>query len=563
MAKTEKRSFRMHHKLLYDVIFRQAGSLAKAILEAVMNSIDAKAKECRIELQAGQLLVQDDGQGLKHRTQVEKFFESFGEPHDPDEQKVYGTFRMGRGQLFSYGRNLWRTGRFQMDVDVKNKGLDYELQDGLEPAQGCRVEVTLYKPLLPSDLDETERTIAQWVKYAPIPVYWNGNQISQDPAAEKDWDHVTDDAYIRLKPTGSLAVYNLGVHVLDMPGYRLGTGGTVVSRKQLKVNFARNDVQSDCPVWLRLRPLVDQLASERVAKKTQLTDDERIRLAQRFMTDKLTNWYELPLFTAVTGRHFSYQQLATRVQRNPKLSVCDKDDQIGDRLFRQHTAFVFAKETLTRFRVASVDALLKLLRKHDEERTWQLEHATAVPFEQLSAGLQEHHDILPEKEWTSQERLWQKLLSSAKYAFRLCDEDKAPQWRRKNLPCQRQIVIGDSECSSAWTDGMTYVAMARQLLRSQSLTVAGFTTVGAILLHELCHGTSSATEHDHNQDFYEKFHDASTAGELGLFVAQCLSRLPTLMQSEGRRLTKRQLRDQDQLTKMQREATTVACAVGS
>lgn len=563
MAKTEQRSFRMHHKLLYDVIFRQAGSLAKAILEAVMNSIDAKAKECRIELQAGQLLVQDDGQGLKHRTQVEKFFESFGEPHDPDEQKVYGTFRMGRGQLFSYGRNLWRTGRFQMDVDVKNKGLDYELQDGLDAAKGCRVEVTLYKPLLPSDLDETERTIGQWVKYAPIPVYWNGTQISQDPAADKDWDHVTDDAYIQLKPTGSLVVYNLGVHVLDLQGYRLGTGGVLVSRKQLKVNFARNDIQSDCPVWQRIKPLVDQMASERVAKKTQLTDDERLRLAQRFLTDKLTNWYEMPLFTAVTGRHFTYVQLASQIQRHKKLSVCAKDDQVGDRLFRQHTAFIFAQETLTRFRVRTVEALVELLRTRDADRSWQLENVQAVPFETLSAGLREQHDILPEKDWSSQERLWHKLLSSAKYGFRLCDADKAPQWRRKNLPCQRQIVIGDSECSLAWTDGMTYVAMSRQLLKSQQLTVAGFTTVGAILLHELCHGTSSATEHDHNQDFYEKFHDASVAGELGLFVAQCLSRLPTLMQSEGRRLTKRQLKDQDQVTKIGRATPAAACAVGS
>ena len=40
---SETRRFKPHPQLLLDVIQRQAGTLGKAVLEAVMNAVDAKA----------------------------------------------------------------------------------------------------------------------------------------------------------------------------------------------------------------------------------------------------------------------------------------------------------------------------------------------------------------------------------------------------------------------------------------------------------------------------------------------------------------------------------------
>jgi hypothetical protein len=45
---TERRGLRMHPRLLWDVITRQSGTIGKAILEGVMNSIDAGATKCEI-----------------------------------------------------------------------------------------------------------------------------------------------------------------------------------------------------------------------------------------------------------------------------------------------------------------------------------------------------------------------------------------------------------------------------------------------------------------------------------------------------------------------------------
>ena len=43
---------------------------------------------------------------------------------------------------------------------------------------------------------------------------------------------------------------------MEIPQYKLGCGGEVVSKQQLKVNFARNDIQHDCPIWKVVKKFV-------------------------------------------------------------------------------------------------------------------------------------------------------------------------------------------------------------------------------------------------------------------------------------------------------------------
>ena len=77
----ERRSFRMDPALLWSVIKSQAGTLAKALLELVMNSIDAGASQVSITLTGTRLKVEDDGRGFQSRTEVTSWFETFGTPH--------------------------------------------------------------------------------------------------------------------------------------------------------------------------------------------------------------------------------------------------------------------------------------------------------------------------------------------------------------------------------------------------------------------------------------------------------------------------------------------------
>lgn len=145
MISFENRKFRMHPDLLYSVIKNQAGSIAKAILELVMNSIDAGASHVDVRLDRNTVQVADDGKGFTSQQEIDDFFECFGTPHTEGDA-TYGKFRMGRGQIMAFCRNTWMSGRFEMYVDIQARGLDYTLKTGLAEVRGCVVEGDQYQP---------------------------------------------------------------------------------------------------------------------------------------------------------------------------------------------------------------------------------------------------------------------------------------------------------------------------------------------------------------------------------------------------------------------------------
>ena len=353
-SKSETRRFSMHPKLLFDVIQRQAGTLSKAVLEAVMNSVDAGATRCDITLTPAGVTVVDDGKGFRNREEIENFFEVFGQPHAESEGKRYGAFRMGRGQCFSFGRNLWRTGTFRMDVDIKNRGLEYELLSDETPSPGCRIDITFYEVLRPTAVIDLARDFERLVRYAPIPVSFNGKVLSE-PAGKSKWPIETDEAWLKLDVGGAsgLKVYNLGVHVADLSSYSWGCSGTIVSKKQLKVNFARNDIMADDPVWRKIAAVVRNKVADGAGKK-RLSASERSVLFRRILSGEV-DWREhrdAKFFTDCTGRGWSISQL----ERSAEVFGANGDAGVftfaprnsfdGDRLMQHKLGFVLDEAML-------------------------------------------------------------------------------------------------------------------------------------------------------------------------------------------------------------------------
>jgi hypothetical protein len=511
-----------------------------------MNSVDAGATRCEITLDAAQLAIADDGRGFADRGEVERFFEVFGQPHDDAEkaQKTYGTFRMGRGQLFAYGKNRWGSGPLRMDVDIQGAGLGYTLREAATPVPGCVILVDLYAPLLPSELAETERTIRRWVKWAPIAVTWGGARISQDPARAK-WDHTTDDAFVRLTDSGSLAVYNLGVQVCDLGNYRYGCGGEVVSRRQLAVNFARNDIQSTCPVWKRIVPLVNRMATAANTRKPALNDGERQRLADQLRQGELT-WDQgrkLKLITAVTGRHHPLQDL----NRHEGVAACPKGNLIGDKLHQMGQVFILADETLERFGfprtddgVAELVAWLATLTPANTH-WWP----KAVDFAAVAGSFNEAHYLLDAKDLTATEEVWLQVADRMQSAL------LGPAgWRLR-----RVLRVGRSDTADGWTDGARYIVLNRAFLAERTLTVAGLVDLGHLVLHELCHTGPDTAEHVHGPEFHARYHDDSR--RLGRAVAAAFTLVPSFLDKAGKRLTRKQLRDRDKAVKAERAAAAM------
>ena len=144
---SETRQFRVHPHIIKTLIREQAGTLPKAFGELVMNAVDAGATRIDLTIdESGAFTLSDNGKGFKDRHEVESFWETFGTPHK-DGDAVYGRFRIGRGQIMSYASTRWRSGHFEMAVDLEGAAdvFGYELTEHENHQPGCTITGNLYK----------------------------------------------------------------------------------------------------------------------------------------------------------------------------------------------------------------------------------------------------------------------------------------------------------------------------------------------------------------------------------------------------------------------------------
>lgn len=523
----ESRNFTVHKNILFSVMQSQAGTLGKALLEGVMNSIDAGATSCSVVLEPTRFSVQDNGRGIQTKDEIINWFEQFGTPHEQGDA-VYGRFRMGRGQLMAFGVNKWRTSTFEMKVDIRNQGLDYLLGEKLKPVKGCRIDVELYEPLTHSGLDEVQREFADLVRFAQIPVRLNGKVVSKPPALAS-WDMETDDAYVKTSRHGDMLVYNLGVLVRAYPQYVFGCGGFIVSKLPLEVNFARNDVITHrCQVWQRIHKTLRAVNMAKVAAKSTLTADEREFLARQWAFEELpyelrSRMHHVKLFTDVLGRHHS---LADIMQGPPVTVANEQQARVGGRLHREQAYFVLSKATLARFRVYDLDTLADKLEDVSGIRLT----LAADEFATLAQGYGETYKALGDENLAPVELAVLQALRAT--------HDKFFMWASGALKCtqQRELLAGESDVAEAWTDGQKRITLERrQLERAARRGVAGFFELMLTLVHEYCHDDADLESHEHDLVFYNKHHDALQyrSGKLHALTTEAHAKFMRLAKKSG------------------------------
>ena len=548
--------FKQHPNHLRNTVLRQAGTLWKAILEGVMNSVDAGATHCHITLDKDMVTITDDGRGFQSREEIADFFQTFGTPHE-DTDATYGEFRMGRGQIMAFGVNTWHTNNYVMDVDIRDKGMTFDLEEVKQSTNGCNIVIHLYDKLIISQLAEAERELEKFVKYVDIPVCLNGKEISQNPA-EKKWDYVTDEAYIKLTSTGSLNVYNLGVYVTDIGSHNYGVGGEVVSRKRLKLNFARNDVMrrghEKCPEWAKIEPNLKTKATETNLKTNRLNDTGRTSLVRSMHHGEANegNYSELlskKVFTDVRGRHWSLNGLRNKFWKVKQFSVAPKGSKVGERVHEMGKVFVFSSKTAQDLGCYGEDTYhiiasdLDRCFRHVNGHGYNLFDIEYVALKDLKNDFDESFEFLKDKQLTERQRVLLAVLNNCQTSI--------------NGLQDRTIVLGESDVATAWTDGNTYVALnvefVKALMERHNFDVKMFTNLGLVLVHEFCHDALDRDTHAHDLEFMDKYVqllDGSKGSSpaylsytgLGQFVQDCTQVLPEYMRRANRRLTQRQAR---------------------
>lgn len=517
---TEKRKFQMHEKLLLDVIKRQAGSLQKAVLEGVMNSIEAGSKKVEVTLSSDKLCIDDSGRGFRNKKEVEDWFETFGQPHKESENKKWAQFRMGRGQLFAFGQNMWRTGEFQMDVDIEQR-LGYDLKAGLSHHDGCRVEVQLYSPISDREISYTSREIATYVKYVSVPVIVNGVEVNTSPENEKWGKESNEDAYIKLTDSSrGVEIYNLGVFVCRYPVYEFGTSGIVVTKKRIDVNFARNDVIKSCPVYKRIKSVIDK--SEKVGRnrqKKELSDEERINLVDRILSKELEfdDYKASKIFVDTNGYAWSYQSI--KRGRFQNWSIARRNSQKAGMLLKRGT-LVISEGCFDIFDTKPEELMDKLFG-------YRLLNFRYIPFDTLSQDIDNNVFRIPMSQWTPTMHMWEEVIRSM--------QSSAIGWGlRSVVDQQRQIMFMSSASFLAITDGETHISFGKEFVESlplidrhnqNSLSLKSLLKVGEVLIHELAHHEQTSGDHAHGPEFDLSYRTIMENGALTRAVSEVMGKM--------------------------------------
>lgn len=567
--RVERRTFQAHANLVLQVIKRQAGTLAKSIMEGVMNAEDAGASRIDVTITATHVHIKDDGKGFDSADSIKQIFEVFGQPHDLDDNGVstdakFGTFRIGRGQLFAFGRNTWRSNSFRMETDIDRNGLDYNLVSGAGHTPGCQIEVELYAALALNDIDSTVRDVTRLCKYLAVPLYVNGVQVSKDPAGLK-WDVDNELAYINKKAVdswnrhGVIDVYQQGVFVESIPAYEYGVEGVVAIKAPVQLNFARNQVIRACKRWAKIAKLLRDTGIEDTKKKTKLTAHEASNFVAQFANGlvSLEDIQSVACLTDTTGRMWSVQKITqlagSAAESAPVYAVNGKvligfgprDCRSADMVRQQRKAIVFDQKLLDYLKIPS--GTLKEQAKVFIHKLWSAQSGRARPVEYVDyMSLLEHKAmvILPKQQWTANEEDVAYIAGKAMWSLRRSSSGCVPY---------RHVVIGLCSEANAWTDGKSYVALERNFVAGLNLSQErGWTKLVLVLIHEMCHAEPDTATHNHSPEFFEDYHN---------MTMQCAANVARGMVVNYRSLLERRGRKLPQSVRSEINAAASAAAI--
>jgi len=278
------KEFEATQGLLEDDMRRQAGSIEKSWLEAVMNAVDADATEFKIFISEHTTEMVDDGSGIPE-SEVDTYFKKFGYKDDDVTQKTYGRFRRGRGQIMNFGQTVWHTQDNVLVTDLDNDTTEVEIpmdvspddnsvvevnndttvlntegngfnhQTAQEYRDGTKIFVAHYKPI--EDVDEKVNSFKKLVRYISwmhdIDIYVNNEQIDNS----FDADFETEYAHFSYGGSGyftNAATYNLGAYVdnitiKDDNGNTVPVSGVAISKEELQLNNARTEIIEGDDIW--------------------------------------------------------------------------------------------------------------------------------------------------------------------------------------------------------------------------------------------------------------------------------------------------------------------------
>ena len=510
MNQTETRKIVVANNIILHHVHSQAGSLEKALAECITNSEDAGATRIEITIDAdGQhYCIADNGSGFESREAILKNFEKLGFDHTTEEElkknRKFGRFGLGRAQLWSFSRNTWASGPFRMVVDLKENGMNYDLISDAEAVAGCTITGELYSPLDAAQVDVVRRELRDLMRYMAIEVVFNGDVIST-PVSKQKWDKVTDEAYYRFADSGQLHIFNMGMLVRGYSASHYGISGVVVSRKELTLNVARNEImQNRCKLYPSIVEELRSAAKARreVAKESMGADDRLHLLREHLRPDGGADscCFDQRILLGCRGIYQSIGHVLSAFSGR----ICVSESHYSpaaERITNTKQAYVVAQRQLDELGLSAEDFInaLNLRTKYT--------NFTLLDYDELAAANNSAGRLLANRELSRKQRIALKMLKGIGDRIRFAIHYYCQRNSYRTITPARMLHLGIKEGAGAWTDGDTYIAfdvnLACELLDGG---IGGAYKAAMIIAHEYLHSDSSAADHHHDEAFFAAFY---------------------------------------------------------
>lgn len=555
--------FELDPQIIHHIIYSQAGSIGKAIIELLMNSVDARATAVRLFMTKEGFQCGDDGVGFASREDVLRYFGRFGTPHEEGDA-TYGRFRLGRGQIMAHASTVWTSNQWKMAVDTRTMGYSYDLEDLEAGSPGCQISGVWYEPLADAELMSAIQEVRDLVRYTPVSVELNGRTITRDPKAEK-WDFEDEFAYYRVKEEGAVSIYNQGVLVRHDSSHLWGAGGLIVSKKAIGLNVSRTEIlRKTCAVWKSIAKQFGKMAEEIATRlgERRKTEARREKYARALLSGdpKIVEIYlKEEVVTVLPGkRHITLSDFFRKIYCHGKfkgsVTVVENGFDVpkGEAIAREGMVLVVHPKTMERFGCYNPEDFRECLDRIIENirqavtggvqlcgASW-LRTPEFVAFSTLRDAFVERTMVVSEKNVLDKEtrRAWTALRWCIQQYAGACTGGQICRNGRLRYDDDRRmhILLGDSNTAEAWTDGKSYVAIDQKIvqkLKNDPLRTTAY--IFGLVEHEVAHQGDSL-ECGHDEAFYQRYHDISIrmSPERQRYIHMWLMKYTYSMESEGK-----------------------------
>ncbi|ELY26483.1 hypothetical protein C500_15010 [Natrialba magadii ATCC 43099] len=322
----------------------QMANLADAIREAVQNGIDSPGStRVLVSISPERSLILDDGAGVDlASTEGRRDLSVLGAgSKQRSDDETIGEWGIGKGAIIAKGAvRIWSHDT-ALHFDYRDRrnsgpwaeinGRDGQLEDTDHHLEGMLVEIDHYEHEVPDSdsyrwrryVRDLRKCFAYVQSRTDVSVVINGESVDNgDPLeAVANSPHPslireTDDAILALEyaPHEGLDIYSNGLYVTTKREY--GLGGVVVSKGNLTLNFARNEIQSGCKRWQRIGHALEQARDELYA---DVSDDRLTAESREVMVEELAADSKRERTSGPVGSCSSWQRSPVLASRRSRL----------------------------------------------------------------------------------------------------------------------------------------------------------------------------------------------------------------------------------------------------